>query len=96
MMRSAETPIGLVVGGNEVPRIPTGGGLLHHVLDRRLVVLPAASVAEILVRELPALERIGEPAAKPAHLLVRRDMHKELHQPTPSSSSMRSNSLISS
>ena len=56
---------------------------LHHVLDRLLILLPAAAVAEILVRKLPALQRIGEPVAEPAQLLVRRNMQEQLHHPHP-------------
>jgi len=46
------------------------------------IAVPAAAVAEILVGELPALERVGEPVAEP-HLLVGRDVEDELHQLDP-------------
>src|SRR5208337_509163 len=59
----------------------TGRGLLHHILDRRLVLLPTGAIAEILVGQLPALQRVGEPAAKPAQLFVGGDVHEQLDEP---------------
>src|SRR5436189_1292 len=52
------------------------GCSLHHILDCRLVLVPTAAIAEILVGQFPALQRIGgvhletariERPAQPAH-----------------------------
>ena len=58
-----------------------GRGLLHHVLDRRHVVRPARAVAEVLVGELPALHRIGEPRTEALELFVGGDVEEDLDQP---------------
>src|SRR5271165_2958659 len=72
--------VGLVVRRNQMPWRALGRSLGHHVLDRRFILGPAAAIAEVLVRQFPALDRVDEPAAKPALLLVGGDVQEQLDQ----------------
>ena len=57
-----------------------GRGLLHHVLDRGLIIRPAGAIAEVLIGELPPLQGIGQAGAEAPHLLVRRDVQEQLDE----------------
>ena len=64
-----------------MPRRIQDRGFLEHVLDGYFVIRPALAVAKIFVRQLPALERIGETVLETANLLSRCDVKKAFDQP---------------
>ena len=70
----------LVVGGDHVPRVRHCRGVAEHFLDGALVLRPARPVAQVLRRQLPALEGVIEARAEALELLLRGDVEKNLNQ----------------
>src|SRR4051794_3511745 len=72
--------VALLFGGHQVPGRQLVVGAGEHLLGGAVVVAVAGPVAPILLRQLPALERVVLAAAEPGQLLLVADVQPELHQ----------------
>ena len=69
--KGRDPSVRLIVGRNQMPRCSFGRGFIHHVLDRRFILRPAGAIAEVLVGQFPALDRVDEPIAEAPQLFRR-------------------------
>src|SRR5687767_6219553 len=59
-----------VVGGDHPPWRPLGAGVLDHVLERVLILVPVLPLVEIAEREFPKLLRVLQPFHEALALLL--------------------------
>src|SRR5262249_32597086 len=78
--KRSDTSKWFVVGRNQVPWRMRCRSVCQHVLDGRLIVRPAGVIAEIVISQFPAFQRVEQPIPEAAYLLAGRHMEEQLDQ----------------